>query len=151
MDIYYIFAAYSLDDYTLTAPEQAVLVALAFSLDYKTHECIPAGGELERLTRLGHTAIRGALNGLRDKGLIDWKSGGMKNKRGRYGQMLANEYVLNLPVDEVKAEMEKKRKGRQADPAVAARRLSPKPLDGHRCSRQTATAVAARRSPYINI
>lgn len=64
--------------------------------------------------------------------------------------MLANAYVLKLPVDEVKAEMEKKRKGRQADPAVAARRLSPKPLDGHRCSRQTVTAVAARRSP-INI
>lgn len=65
--------------------------------------------------------------------------------------MLANAYVLKLPVDKVKAEMEKKRKGRQAGTAIAATRSSPRPLDGHSCSRQTATAVAATRSPNINI
>ena len=149
-------AAYSLDDYTLTAPEQSVLVALAFRINPKSLKCCPAGDNLEKLTRLGHTAIRGALNGLRDKGLIDWKSGGMKNKRGKDGRLLANDYVLNLLVEKVKEEMEKKRKDRQrkdrqAAPAVAASRSSPRPLDGHCSSRQTATAVAATRSPTINM
>ena len=63
---------------------------------------------------------------------------------------MANAYVLKLPVDKVKAEMEKKRKGRQAGTAIAATRSSPRPLDGHSCSRQTATAVAATRSPNKN-
>ena len=32
----------------------------------------------------------------RGKGILDWKSGGLKSKRGKYGQPLANDYTLNL-------------------------------------------------------
>jgi hypothetical protein len=94
--------------------------------------------------------VKSALNGLRDKGLIDWQTGGIK-KRGRFGQMLANEYVLNLPVEKVKAEMEKKRKGRQADPALATTRPTPRPPDGQRLGHQKANALATRWPPTINI
>ena len=36
------------------------------------------------------------LNSLKQKGILDWKSGGLMNKRGKHGQPLANDYRLNL-------------------------------------------------------
>ena len=36
-------------------------------------------------------------SGRREKGILAWESGGFANKRGKYGQALANSYRFNLP------------------------------------------------------
>ena len=44
------------------------------------------------------------LNSLRERGFIEWKSGGLTKKRGKYGQPLANDYTLKIPIDKEKCE-----------------------------------------------
>ena len=89
-------AVYSLDKDATTATEQAVLLALAFRANDKTHLCYPKQETIAEMTHLHRVTVSQCLNSLKQKGILDWKSGGLKSKRGKYGQPLANDYTLNL-------------------------------------------------------
>ena len=89
-------AVYKLDKDATTATEQAVLLALAFRANDQTLLCYPKQDTLAQMTHLHRATVAQCLNMLRQKGIIDWKSGGLKNKRGTQGRPLANDYRLNL-------------------------------------------------------
>ena len=89
-------AVYSLDKDATTATEQAVLLALAFRANDKTHLCYPKQETIAEMTHLHRVTVSQCLNSLKQKGILDWKSGGLKSKRGKYGQPLSNDYTLNL-------------------------------------------------------
>ena len=90
-------AVYRLPKSATSATEQSVLAALAFRANDETKLCFPTQGTLEAMTHLSRSAINRSLNGLREGGVLNWDSGGFANKRGRYGQALANSYRFNLP------------------------------------------------------
>ena len=89
-------AVYGLDRNATTPTEQAVLLALAFRANDKTLLCYPKQETIAEMTHLHRVTVSQCLNSLKQKGILDWKSGGLKNKRGKYGQPLANDYRLNL-------------------------------------------------------
>ena len=91
-------AVYRLDRDATTPTEQAVLLALAFRANDKTLLCYPKQGTIAEMTHLSRSTVAAALNVLRQKGMLDWKSGGYKNRRGKYGQPLSNDYRLNLVI-----------------------------------------------------
>jgi len=116
---------------TGTSPTaQAVLAYLAHRADDKgVRKCYPAIESIEAATHFKHTAIRDALNELRERKLLEWKSGG----RGKGGKPLANEYEFNLPSTPAESS------SRETATAVAAKRPEHTPPDGQCSSRQTAT------------
>ena len=97
-------AVYRLPKSATSATEQSVLAALAFRANDETKLCFPTQGTLEAMTHLSRSTIAVSLNGLRENGIIGWESGGFTNKRGKYGQALANSYRFNLPDITPKAE-----------------------------------------------
>ncbi len=91
-------------DRELTSPsEHAVLLALAFRANDDTLLCYPKQETIVQMTHLSRSAVAAALNSLRKKNLINWRSGGLKNRKGKLGKTLANDYVLNLPAEPRKA------------------------------------------------
>ena len=90
-------AVYRLPKSATSATEQSVLAALAFRANDETKLCFPTQGTLETMTHFSRSTIALSLNGLREKGILAWESGGFANKRGKYGQALANSYRFNLP------------------------------------------------------
>ena len=86
-----------------TSPsEQAVLLALAYRANDRTLFCYPKQETLAEMTHLSRATVVNALNALRRNGFIDWKSGGLANKKGKYGRPLSNDYKLNLPLGKSK-------------------------------------------------
>ena len=85
---------YGLDRNATTPTEQSVLLALAFRANDKTLLCYPKQDTIAEMTHLHRVTVSQCLNSLRQKGILDWKSGGLRNKRGKYGQPLANDYRL---------------------------------------------------------
>ena len=88
---------YGLDKELTSPSEQAVLLALAFRAKDETLPCYPKQETLVRMTHLSRSAVAAALNALREKNLISWQSGGLRNKKGRFGRTLATDCTLNLP------------------------------------------------------
>ena len=79
----------------LTSPsEQAVLLALAFCANDKTGLCYPKQETLAQMTHMSRATVANALNALREIGLIQWKSGGLANRKGKFGKTLSNDYTL---------------------------------------------------------
>ena len=73
----------------LTSPsEQAVLLALAFCANDKTGLCYPKQETLAQMTHMSRATVANALNALREIGLIQWKSGGLANRKGKFGKTL---------------------------------------------------------------
>ena len=89
---------YNLDRNATSPSEQAVLLALAYRANDKTLFCYPKQETLSQMTHLSRSTVAAALNALKKNGLIDWKSGGLANKKGKFGKTLSNDYKLNLPV-----------------------------------------------------
>ena len=96
-------AVYNLDKNATTPTEQAVLVALAYRANDKTRLCYPKQETIAAMTHLHRATVAACLNSLRERGLIEWKSGGLTKKRGKYGQPLANDYTLKIPTKKVKS------------------------------------------------
>ena len=109
---------YRLDKNATTASEQAVLLALAFRANDKTLLCYPKQDTLAEMTHLHRATVSQCLNTLREKGLIDWKSGGLRNRRGKQGRPLANDYRLNLTAGGKKGVAEGAHSVAQDDTAV---------------------------------
>ena len=57
------------------------------------------------MTHLHRATVVSCLNSLRERGFIEWKSGGLTKKRGKYGQPLANDYTLKIPVGKEKSKV----------------------------------------------
>ena len=112
-------AVYRLDKNATTASEQAVLLALAFRANDKTLLCYPKQDTLAEMTHLHRATVSQCLNTLREKGLIDWKSGGLRNRRGKQGRPLANDYRLNLTAGGKKGVAEGAHSVAQDDTAVS--------------------------------
>ena len=98
-------AVYQLDKNATTATEQAVLAALAFRANDKTHLCFPKQETIAAMTHLHRATVVSCLNSLRERGFLEWKSGGLTKKRGKYGQPLANDYTLKIPVGKEKTKV----------------------------------------------
>ena len=98
-------AVYQLDKNATTATEQAVLAALAYRANDKTHLCFPKQETIAAMTHLHRATVVSCLNSLRERGFIEWKSGGLTKKRGKYGQPLANDYTLKIPVGKEKSKV----------------------------------------------
>lgn len=88
---------YAMTDYKMSGTELSVLAALAFRANDKTLLCFPKQETLAKMTHLHPATIPPILNKLRDKSIVEWDSGGLKNKRGKGGKILSNSYRLNLP------------------------------------------------------
>ena len=72
------------------------------------------------MTHLSRATVVIALNALRQKGLLDWKSGGPSKRRGKYGQVLANDYTLKLPSRGEKSKMQENGHVQQLDIAMSS-------------------------------
>ena len=95
---------YNLDKKATSPSEQAVLLALAYRANDRTLFCYPKQETLAEMTHLSRATVVNALNALRRNDFIDWKSGGLANKKGKYGRPLSNDYKLNLPLGKSKIE-----------------------------------------------
>ena len=104
MSLKLLEAVYSLDKKATTATEQAVLAALAYRANDKTRLCFPKQETIAAMTHLHRSTVVSCLNSLRERGFIEWKSGGLTKKRGKYGQPLANDYTLKIPIYKEKCE-----------------------------------------------
>ena len=134
---------------TLTSPsEQAVLLALAYRANDATLLCYPKQETLVQMTHLSRSAVARALNELREHGFIKWKSGGLANKKGKYGRPLANDYTLILP-DETTEKRPKKTQPSvlQKDTPVSSSETLQCPPAGHTSVLQRDTPVSSRRTP----
>ena len=67
--------AHCMDRKDVTGPQMAVLAALCYCANAKTGLCCPSFGYLSRLTHYDPETTRRAAVALRDKQLIDWRSG----------------------------------------------------------------------------
>ena len=85
-----------------TATEQHVLTVLAQLADDKTGQCYPSAATIARYSHLGRSTIMRSLDSLKDKGLIQWKSGGRKKS----GHALSNLYSLNVPCSQPRKKTE---------------------------------------------
>ena len=124
-------AVYRLDRNVTTPSEQAVLLALAFRANDKTLLCYPKQETLAEMTHLSRSTVALALNALRRKGILNWKSGGLAGRRGRLGQALANDYSLKLPINAEKDNKQEPSRVRQSDMAVSDSKTRPCPTVGH--------------------
>lgn len=144
-------AVYNLDKNATTATEQAVLAALAYRANDKTRLCFPKQETIAAMTHLSRSTIQLALNSLREHGFIEWKSGGLTKKRGKYGQALANDYRLNIPQKAEKKDSSGAEKvmhsDRQPDMAMTDSQTRQCPTVGHGHDRQSDTAVTDSRTP----
>ena len=95
---------YTLKKDATSPSEQAVLLALAYRANDKTLLCYPKQETLAEMTHLSRATVANALNALRGKGFISWKSGGLANKKGKNGRTLSNDYKLNLSPSNSKIE-----------------------------------------------
>ena len=123
---------YNLDKDATSPSEQAVLLALAYRANDKTLFCYPKQETLAQMTHLSRATVVNALNALRRNGLIDWKSGGLANKKGKFGKTLSNDYKLNLP-DEKSENVHASPKPSvlQEDTPVSCRKTLQCPAGGH--------------------
>lgn len=94
---------YAMTDYEMSGTELSVLAALAFRANDKTLLCFPKQDTLAKMTHLARSTVAASLNELKKDGILEWDSGGLKNKRGKGGGLLANSYRLNLPEKPKKA------------------------------------------------
>ena len=67
--------AHCMDRKDISGPQMAVLLALGYCANAKTGLCCPSYGYISRLTHLGQETARRAATALREKKLIDWRSG----------------------------------------------------------------------------
>lgn len=117
---------------------QAVLAYLAFRADDKgVAKCYPSLDRIVGETHFGRTAVRNALNELREANLLRWMQGG--RLKGRKGHSLANEYELNLPLAPTPT------RGREATPAGDARRPLHRPPDGPCRGREVAPIIPVHK------
>ena len=110
---------YALGRDATTPTEQAVLLALAFRANDRTGLCYPKQDTIVDMTHLHRSTVADCLNTLKRKGLLDWRSGGMSKRRGRYGQLLANDYKLILPEKPKKSKKEVMNNVAHADTAMS--------------------------------
>ena len=143
-------AVYGLDRNATTPTEQAVLLALAFRANDKTLLCYPKQDTIAQMTHLSRATVATALNALRQKGILDWKSGGIKNRRGKYGQPLANDYRLNLSTTRKKAEIKGGHSVQQLDTAVSSCQTRQCLTPGHSGVQLPDTAVSNSQTPTEN-
>ena len=135
---------YAMTDYKMSGTELSVLAALAFRANDKTLLCFPKLETLAKMTHLARSTVWDSLNELKKYGYLEWDSGGLKNKRGKGGRILANSYRLNFPEKPKKAnkaEVINNMSGgqdsyRQPDTTVTASRTLQLPPAGHYSYRQ---------------
>ena len=82
MSLKLLEAVYSLDKKATTATEQAVLAALAYRANDKTRLCFPKQETIAAMTHLHRSTVVSCLNSLRERGFIEWKSGGLTKNEG---------------------------------------------------------------------
>jgi hypothetical protein len=141
---------YNLDKKATSPSEQAVLLALAYRANDRTLFCYPKQETLAEMTHLSRSAVARALNTLRMNGLIDWKSGGLANKKGKYGRPLSNDYKLNLPLGKSKIEkISSEPSVLQKDTPVSSCETLQCPGEGHSCVLVEDTAMSCRRTPTV--
>ena len=133
----------------LTSPsEQAVLLALAFCANDKTGLCYPKQETLAQMTHMSRATVANALNALREIGLIQWKSGGLANRKGKFGKTLSNDYTLTLPPG---TSGEGKKKARpsvqQSDTPVSSSQTHQCPAVRHTGVQQLDTGVSSSKTP----
>ena len=144
MGFHLVENVYRLPFCTTNSLEQAVLVALAFRANDKTGLCYPSQVKLSDMTHFARSSIASALNKLREKGLIDWDTGGFRGKRGKKGALRASTYTLHLDAPQPP---DASNHVRQADTAVSGNETPPCPAGGHRHVRQMDTAVSGNWTP----
>ena len=127
----------------LTSPsEQAVLLALAFCANDKTGLCYPKQETLAQMTHMSRATVANALNALREIGLIQWKSGGLANRKGKFGKTLSNDYTLTLPPGGKEA-----RPGvQQSDTPVSSSQTRQCPAVRHTSVQQSDTPVSSSKT-----
>lgn len=139
---------YNLDRNATSPSEQAVLLALAYRANDKTLFCYPKQETLSQMTHLSRSTVAAALNTLKKNGLIDWKSGGLANKKGKFGKTLSNDYKLNLPVAKGEnVDMSAKPSVQMPDTPVSGNRTLQCPTLGHASVQLSDTAVSGSRTP----
>jgi len=123
---------------------QAVLAYLAHRADDKgARKCYPSVESIEAATHFKHSSIHNALNELRERELLQWKSGG--RLKGEGGKALANEYTFHLPSVPAQSIV------RQADNAVSAKRIKHTPPDGQCIVRQTGTITQGHPKSHPSV
>lgn len=140
-------AVYRLDRNVTTPSEQAVLLALAFRANDKTLLCYPKQETLAEMTHLSRSTVALALNKLKRKGILDWRSGGPAKRRGKFGQVLANDYSLKLPKSAGKDKKQGPSNVRQPDMGLSDSRTQPCPTIRHGLVRQTDMAMSDHKTP----
>ena len=147
MSLKLLEAVYSLDKKATTATEQAVLAALAYRANDKTRLCFPKQETIASMTHLHRSTVVSCLNSLRERGFIEWTSGGLTKKRGKYGQPLANDYTLKIPI--YKEKCEDKSVGRAVHNSIAmSPRTTPQCRPERHCNvAQDDTVMSPRTTP----
>ena len=143
MGFRFVDAAYRLAKSDTSPVAQAVLVALAFRCNDATRQCYPKQETLEEMTHLARSTVKKGLNELKERGFLEWDSGGYANRRGKYGQPLSNSYRIKLP----ESVMKEPEVAEEANGAVAGIRPQQWPSHGYSSGRHTATAEAVTRPP----
>lgn len=143
-------AVYRLDRNATMPSEQAVLLALAFRANDKTLLCYPKQETLVKMTHLSRATVATALNALRQKGFLDWKSGGPSKRRGKYGQVLSNDYTLKLQTKGKKSKISDEGHVQQSDMAMSSHKTRPCPAAGHSHVQQSDTNRKYNRQDIRN-
>ena len=131
-----------------TSPaEQSVLLALAFRANDRTLLCYPKQETLVEMTHLSRATVAVALNALRKKGFLDWKRGGPSKRRGKYGQVLANDYTLKLPKIDENSKMSPKGHVQQPDIAMSSHQTRPCPAVRQGHVQQLDKAMSSSKTP----
>ena len=143
-------AVYRLDRNATTPSEQAVLLALAFRANDRTLLCYPKQETLVEMTHLSRATVAVALNVLRQKGFLDWKRGGPSKRRGKYGQVLANDYTLRLSAKGEKSKISDEGHVQQSDMAMSSHKTRPCPAVGHSHVQQSDMAMSGCQTPTEN-
>lgn len=143
---------YSLDRNATSPSEQAVLLALAYRANDKNLLCYPKQETLVQMTHLSRSTVAMALNGLRKRGLLSWKSGGLAHKKGNYGRPLANDYTLMLPPVQAKRKLSTsvaniEPSDQQSDTPVSDSKTHLCPTIRHTSVRQSDTGVSGSKTP----
>jgi DNA-binding Lrp family transcriptional regulator len=141
---------YNLDKKATSPSEQAVLLALAYRANDRTLFCYPKQETLAEMTHLSRATVVNALNALRRNGFIDWKSGGLANKKGKYGRPLSNDYKLNLPPGKSKIEkISSEPSVQQLDTPVSNGKTLQCLTVRHSSVQQLDTAVSNSKTPTV--
>ena len=140
-------AVYRLDRNATTPSEQAVLLALAFRANDRTLLCYPKQETLAEMTHFSRSTVAIALNALKRKGILDWKSGGLMNSRGKQGRPLANDYRLKLPPAAPKRKKQEQDDATIPRTAVSDGKTPQCPTVRHSSVRQSDTVVSGSRTP----